>query len=240
MARIAVVGAGAWGTALAVVAARAGHARHALGSRSECGRRDGAGTRECASVAGNRVTARGAPDGGDRRGRRGGVHHSGRAGAGASSRAWNAAARCGTVRDRGQGPGAGERAAPERGRRERAPAVPRGSPVRPVLRARGGARAADGGHDRQRATSWCRASLAELMAGPAFRPYPSDDLPGVELAGALKNVVAIAAGVTMGKGLGENARAALITRGLAEMTRTRAGPGRAARDARWASPGWAT
>jgi glycerol-3-phosphate dehydrogenase (NAD(P)+) len=62
-------------------------------------------------------------------------------------------------------------------------------------------------------------SLAELLAGPTFRPYPSDDLTGVELAGALKNVIAIAAGVAMGKGLGENARAALITRGLAEMTR---------------------
>ncbi|MFL5334106.1 MAG: NAD(P)H-dependent glycerol-3-phosphate dehydrogenase [Geminicoccaceae bacterium] len=61
--------------------------------------------------------------------------------------------------------------------------------------------------------------LAELLASPAFRPYPSDDLLGVELAGALKNVVAIAAGVTMGKGLGENARASLITRGLAELTR---------------------
>ena len=62
-------------------------------------------------------------------------------------------------------------------------------------------------------------SLAELLASPAFRPYPSDDLLGVELAGALKNVVAIAAGITMGKGLGENARASLITRGLAELTR---------------------
>ena len=61
--------------------------------------------------------------------------------------------------------------------------------------------------------------LAERLASPCFRPYPSDDLLGVELAGALKNVVAIAAGVTMGKGLGENARASLITRGLAEMTR---------------------
>jgi glycerol-3-phosphate dehydrogenase (NAD(P)+) len=61
--------------------------------------------------------------------------------------------------------------------------------------------------------------LAQLLASPAFRPYASDDLMGVELAGALKNVIAIAAGVTMGKGLGENARASLVTRGLAEMTR---------------------
>jgi glycerol-3-phosphate dehydrogenase (NAD(P)+) len=62
-------------------------------------------------------------------------------------------------------------------------------------------------------------ALAERLASPSFRPYPSEDLLGVELAGALKNVVAIAAGVTMGMGLGENARASLITRGLAEMTR---------------------
>jgi glycerol-3-phosphate dehydrogenase (NAD(P)+) len=62
-------------------------------------------------------------------------------------------------------------------------------------------------------------SVAEQLVGATFRPYPSDDLLGVELAGALKNVVAIAAGVTMGKGLGENARAALITRGLAELAR---------------------
>jgi glycerol-3-phosphate dehydrogenase (NAD(P)+) len=63
------------------------------------------------------------------------------------------------------------------------------------------------------------AALAERLASLTFRPYPSDDLLGVELAGALKNVIAIAAGVTMGKGLGENARASLITRGLAEMGR---------------------
>ena len=62
-------------------------------------------------------------------------------------------------------------------------------------------------------------ALAALLASPAFRPYPSDDLPGVELAGALKNVVAIAAGAVAGRSLGENARAALITRGLAEMSR---------------------
>jgi glycerol-3-phosphate dehydrogenase (NAD(P)+) len=61
--------------------------------------------------------------------------------------------------------------------------------------------------------------LAAMLAVPAFRPYPSGDLLGVEIAGALKNVVAIAAGVTMGRGLGENARASLITRGLAELTR---------------------
>jgi glycerol-3-phosphate dehydrogenase (NAD(P)+) len=63
------------------------------------------------------------------------------------------------------------------------------------------------------------AALASRLASPAFRPYPSTDVLGVEIAGALKNVVAIAAGVAIGKALGENARAALVTRGLAELTR---------------------
>lgn len=63
------------------------------------------------------------------------------------------------------------------------------------------------------------AAICEALASSSFRPYPSDDLLGVELGGALKNVVAVAAGAVMGKGLGENARAAVITRGLAETCR---------------------
>src|SRR5205823_9528047 len=55
--------------------------------------------------------------------------------------------------------------------------------------------------------------------GPHFRLYGSADVVGVELGGALKNVIAIAAGVVEGLGLGHNALAALITRGLAEVTR---------------------
>src|SRR5437763_609899 len=55
--------------------------------------------------------------------------------------------------------------------------------------------------------------------GPYFRLYGSDDVIGVELGGALKNIIAIAAGVVEGLGLGHNALAALITRGLAEITR---------------------
>jgi glycerol-3-phosphate dehydrogenase (NAD(P)+) len=62
-------------------------------------------------------------------------------------------------------------------------------------------------------------ALAALLAGPGFRLYPTDDLPGVEIGGALKNVIAIAAGVVMGRELGENARAAVVTRGLAELAR---------------------
>ena len=64
----------------------------------------------------------------------------------------------------------------------------------------------------------CRA-LAERLARPAFRPYASDDVIGAEIGGAVKNVLAIACGVVAGRGLGENARAALIARGFAEMVR---------------------
>ncbi len=57
------------------------------------------------------------------------------------------------------------------------------------------------------------------FSDPAFRVYTNDDVVGVELGGALKNVIAIAAGVCHGLGLGHNSVAALITRGLAEITR---------------------
>lgn len=57
------------------------------------------------------------------------------------------------------------------------------------------------------------------IALPAFRPYASDDVIAVEMGGAVKNVLAIACGIVAGRGLGENAKAALITRGLAETTR---------------------
>ncbi len=58
-----------------------------------------------------------------------------------------------------------------------------------------------------------------VFATPRFRVYSSTDVVGVELAAALKNVIAIAAGILDGLGLGNNPRAALVTRGLAEMTR---------------------
>ncbi len=64
---------------------------------------------------------------------------------------------------------------------------------------------------------WARLSAA--IARPGFRPYFSDDLVGAEIGGAVKNVLAIACGVVAGLGLGENARAALIARGYAEMLR---------------------
>lgn len=76
-------------------------------------------------------------------------------------------------------------------------------------------------------TALCAASdsleaaeqVQKAFSTPYFRVYTNSDVIGVELGGALKNVIAIAAGISDGLGLGHNARAALITRGLAEMTR---------------------
>ena len=70
-----------------------------------------------------------------------------------------------------------------------------------------------GGGDAQ----WER--LAPALSRPSLRPYYSDDVTGAEIGGAVKNVLAIACGVVEGLGLGQNARAALIARGYAEMVR---------------------
>jgi glycerol-3-phosphate dehydrogenase (NAD(P)+) len=69
------------------------------------------------------------------------------------------------------------------------------------------------------------AELAALLRGDAMRAYESDDFPGVEVGGAVKNVLAIAAGVSDGLAFGHNARAALVTRGLAETGRLSAALG---------------
>ena len=61
--------------------------------------------------------------------------------------------------------------------------------------------------------------VAEALGSPTFRPYLSDDITGAEVGGAVKNVLAIGCGMTEGKGLGANARAALLARGLAELVR---------------------
>jgi glycerol-3-phosphate dehydrogenase (NAD(P)+) len=82
--------------------------------------------------------------------------------------------------------------------------VAKGLPTAVTIAAEDGARARD---------------LAALLARPTFRPYVSTDVAGAEIGGAVKNVLAIACGVVEGAGLGLNARAALIARGFAEMTR---------------------
>ena len=67
--------------------------------------------------------------------------------------------------------------------------------------------------------------VADALHGPAFRAYTGDDMCGAELGGAMKNVLAVATGVADGMGLGLNARAGLITRGLNEMLRLNIGIG---------------
>ncbi|MDF1544324.1 MAG: NAD(P)-dependent glycerol-3-phosphate dehydrogenase [bacterium] len=63
------------------------------------------------------------------------------------------------------------------------------------------------------------ANLQKLFSGDNFRVYGSDDIVGVELGGSLKNIIAIAAGISAGLGMGDNTFGALLTRGLAEITR---------------------
>src|SRR5208283_5298709 len=71
------------------------------------------------------------------------------------------------------------------------------------------------------ASHWDKVALRvqKTLQTESFRAYTSTDVVGVEMGGALKNCIAIAAGISDGLGFGDNARAALITRGLAEITR---------------------
>src|SRR5213075_556922 len=65
----------------------------------------------------------------------------------------------------------------------------------------------------------CAAELQKYLGTPRFRIYTGEEIPGIELGGALKNIFAIAAGAGDGLGLGDNSKAALVTRSLAEMIR---------------------
>ncbi|RED48108.1 NAD(P)H-dependent glycerol-3-phosphate dehydrogenase [Aestuariispira insulae] len=66
---------------------------------------------------------------------------------------------------------------------------------------------------------WVQNTILQTVGIPTFRPYVSNDVVGAEIGGAVKNVLAIACGIVTGRNLGENARAALVTRGLAEVMR---------------------
>ena len=97
-------------------------------------------------------------------------------------------------------------------------------PELPVVVLSGPTFAAEVGRDMPTAITiageqqWAK-DLAERLHSPNFRPYLSEDVVGVEIGGAVKNVIAIGAGISDGLGFGANARVALITRGLAEMMR---------------------
>lgn len=71
------------------------------------------------------------------------------------------------------------------------------------------------------ASRWRRVAetVQELLSGPTFRVYTSSDVVGLELGGAVKNIIALAAGICDGLGLGDNAKAALMTRGMVEIAR---------------------
>ena len=83
------------------------------------------------------------------------------------------------------------------------------------------------------------AALARALGSPTFRPYHTTDVRGVEIGGAAKNVLAIAAGIVQGRKLGASATAALVTRGFAELAASAARSARAARRSP-ASRDWAT
>ena len=92
------------------------------------------------------------------------------------------------------------------------------------------------------ASSWNRVatSCQDMLKTETFRSYTTVDVVGVQLGGALKNVIAIASGMSDGLGFGHNARSALITRGLAEISAHGRAPGRQPADPQRASPAWGT
>ena len=104
-------------------------------------------------------------------------------------------------------------------------------------------RSASGAADRDRRRVDESAALdriQQLFSTPTFRVYSNTDVVGVELGGSLKNTMAIATGILDGLGLGHNPRAALLTRGLAEIVAPRRGAGRGAQPPSPASPAWVT
>ena len=89
-------------------------------------------------------------------------------------------------------------------------------------------------------TSSCARRLQAAISSRALRVYASRDVVGVELCAAAKNVIGLAAGVSDGLGFGDNAKAAIITRGMAEMARLGVGVRRPAAHLLPGWPGWAT
>ena len=152
-----------------------------------------------------------------------------------------AAACCGqaadSLRERHRG---GQREAASRGRASRScPAAPSPCFPGPTFAHEVATGPADRGHPCRRGSCARRAAARAHRSSRPSAPIVSDDVAGAEIGGAVKNVLAIACGVVEGKGLGQNARAALIARGFAEMTRFGLACGASAR--LWpACPGSAT
>jgi glycerol-3-phosphate dehydrogenase (NAD(P)+) len=221
IARVAVVGAGAWGTALALAAARAGR-QVTLWGRDAAAMARAAQTRETPRLPGARLTPAITPT----------TDPAALGGAGLVILATPAQSFAETARllppggvvlhaskglDRATGRRLSELIAEMR--------------PGPVGVLSGPSFAADVGAGLPTAVTLAHPdeaagmAAAAALASPAFRPYWTADVPGVELGGALKNVLAIAAGIVIGRGLGESARAAVIARGFAEMARVGAAMG---------------
>ena len=135
-------------------------------------------------------------------------------------RAVGARAGGGAVRQRRQGARARHALPDVAGDRRRGrPGAAGGGAVGADVRGRGRRGPADRGRRSRRRPREAAALVQREFRGPSLRLYATDDVAGVEIGGALKNVVAIAAGVVESLGLGHNAMAALITRGLVEISR---------------------
>ena len=221
--RCAVIGAGAWGTALADLLAINGHdtsiwalepdVAESINTTHE-NRRFLAGFADLRSAARHELAAR-------RDSRRGARRVRDAVGASAPSRRASARRFRRARRDsrrRHEGHRAGHAGAHDGRRRRRSSRVTRRRLSGPSFAAEVAARqptAIVAASTNQRAALVTQQALSNTT----FRVYTHDDVIGVELGGSLKNVMAVATGIVEGVGLGHNARAALITRGLHEMTR---------------------
>ncbi len=223
MARIAVLGAGSWGTALAVHLARIGHHVH-LWSRDAV---------LAAQLAGQRVNHIYLPEivlperitPGESLSRA--LHHAEIVVSAVPSHGCRAVMRAAAAHLQHTSILVSATKGLEAGTLLRMSEVMTSEvgPRHPVVVLSGPSFAIEVAHERPTAVlaaSVDRAATEQVQMefrGPQFRLYGSSDVIGVELVGALKNVIAIAAGVVEGLGLGHNAQAALITRGLAEISR---------------------
>ena len=218
---IAVIGGGAWGTALALTCARAGR-QVTLWEHDAANAAQLANKRESLFLPGvrldDRITI--AADLADAARARAILLVVPAQAVRSAAKSLRVIARRAHARDRlRQGHRARQQKIHDRDRRRMRAERDAGDPVRTELCRRRGARPADRGDACRARRQACRKSSPRRSARRRFRPYHSTDMRGVEIGGATKNVLAIAAGVVTGRGLGASAGAALTTRGFAELTR---------------------